>query len=153
MRGQSTIERFESHYIPEPNIGCWLWTSSINENGYGRFTLFAPRRTVSAHRFAYEYYRGTIGDSLTIDHLCRTRSCVNPNHLEAVTMKENIHRGFGHCGNNARKTHCLNGHELKDPNLYYFKGGRICKACVIRRDKERVARRRSERASGGQAAA
>ena len=71
--------------------GCWLWQGAINTNGYGNF--HNKGRTVKAHRFAYEICVGEIPKGLTIDHLCRVRHCVNPSHLEPVTMRENFLRG------------------------------------------------------------
>lgn len=87
-RPLTRAERFWSKV--EKTDGCWLWTSTTNENGYGRFSI--KRRFVSAHRLAYEMTVGPIPDGLTIDHLCRVRSCVRPEHLEAVTLQENCLR-------------------------------------------------------------
>ena len=71
--------------------GCWLWTGWKNDRGYGNFEVDSTR-TVKAHRFAYEVLVGPIPDGLTLDHLCRNPSCVNPEHLEPVTLRENIMR-------------------------------------------------------------
>jgi hypothetical protein len=71
--------------------GCWLWEGAINSQGYGNF--WDGVRFVKAHRFAYECLIGEIPEGLTIDHLCRVRHCVNPSHLEPVTMRENFLRG------------------------------------------------------------
>lgn len=71
--------------------GCWLWTASKNNRGYGTFRLAG--RTVQAHRLVYELLVGPIVDGLTIDHLCRNRACVRPSHLEAVSHQENCARG------------------------------------------------------------
>jgi hypothetical protein len=73
---------------------CWLWTGSSDRLGYGRFSTW-PSVTL-AHRFAYELLAGPIPDGLVIDHLCRTPSCVNPDHLEPVTQRENLRRGARH---------------------------------------------------------
>ena len=77
-----------------------------------------------AHRVAYEKAYGPIPEGLVIDHLCRNGLCVNPEHLEAVTRKENILRGEGACAQNARKTHCKRGHELIPENLIERSDGR-----------------------------
>lgn len=74
--------------------GCWVWIGAITWDGYGRFRL--PDKTVKAHRWSYQHFVGRLPDGLTVDHLCGTRSCVNPNHLEPVTMVENLNRGDGY---------------------------------------------------------
>jgi DNA-binding transcriptional ArsR family regulator len=81
--------------IPEarPELGpCWLWTGSHNGK-YGKLSV--DKRLMYAHRFAYEVHKGAIPDGHVIDHLCRVRLCVNPDHLEPVTNAENIERGAG----------------------------------------------------------
>lgn len=72
---------------------CWLWTGGHNGLGYGRFQLGRRGRLVYAHRYSYELAKGAIPDDLVIDHLCRTSACVNPDHLEPVTIRENHMRG------------------------------------------------------------
>lgn len=69
---------------------CWLWTGTKNPNGYGRFSHNG--RTVQAHRFSYEMHIDTIPPGMQLDHLCRVRHCVRPNHLEPVTQQENLSR-------------------------------------------------------------
>jgi len=78
--------------IPEPNSGCWLWTKAVMANGYGLIMTSTGVRT--AHRVSYEAHKGEIPAGLELDHKCRVRSCVNPDHLEAVTKTENVRRGF-----------------------------------------------------------
>lgn len=72
--------------------GCWLWTASLKPNGYGQFGLNAEVRSYYAHRFAWEIENGAIPGKLTVDHLCRTRNCVNVRHMELVTALENYRR-------------------------------------------------------------
>ena len=68
---------------------------------------------------------------MTIDHLCRNRRCVNPEHLEPVSRGENVLRGDGHSARNARKTHCIRGHEFTVENSYYAPNGKgkRCREC------------------------
>lgn len=70
---------------------CWLWKRHLNRSGYG---MVQAGKLRLAHRVYYERAKGTIPDGLTLDHLCRNRHCVNPDHLEPVTLKENIQRGW-----------------------------------------------------------
>ena len=110
---------------------CWTWTGTMDSSGYGRFYPIkgSPHR-VRAHRVAYELFRGQIPAGLEVDHLCRNRQCVNPDHLEPVTRMENQRRGFSPSGINHRKTHCIRGHEFTPENTYRpADGRRICKAC------------------------
>ena len=121
---------------------CWLWQGSIAKNrGYGTFRK-AHLVSVKAHRFAYEFCVGPIPEGLQIDHLCRVRNCVNPDHLEAVSPRENMRRGVSPAANHARKTHCIRGHEFTPENtrLYSRKRGleRVCRACK-RNERRRAA--------------
>jgi hypothetical protein len=70
---------------------CWLWTGAVDAKGYGR--VLTPDGHRPAHRLAYELAVGPIPDGLVIDHLCRTPGCINPDHLEPVTRRENTLRG------------------------------------------------------------
>lgn len=115
---------------------CWNWVARVDKDGYGVFSL--NRKNVRAHRYSYEEYKGKIGSGLVIDHLCRNKSCVNPDHMETVTNKENILRGFWGGAINHRKTHCINGHPLSGKNLYVQvkTGKRYCRTCDRRRGTE-----------------
>lgn len=133
------IDRFLNKVSPEPNSGCWLWDASLRPDGYGQFSY--KRRPRLAHRFSYEIYVGPIPPDLELDHKCRVRSCVNPDHLEPVTHRENIIRSPLVRKNGdewRRKTHCINGHPLSGDNLGYKdanKRHRRCKQCA--RDRAR----------------
>jgi hypothetical protein len=71
---------------------CWVWFGALNDDGYG--VIWDGTRLVYAHRLMYRWAFGEVPVGLTIDHLCRVRACVNPIHLEPVTNRENIRRGF-----------------------------------------------------------
>lgn len=126
-----------------PKTDCWEWLRSITPKGYGYFETGNDTR---AHRAYYKAFRGDIPQNLQLDHLCRTRSCVNPAHLDVVSSKENTMRGVGDAARNARKTHCKRGHEFKGTNLRIAPRGegakRICITC------SRAGQRRRYRSKG-----
>ena len=124
---EKTMDRFWAKVQAEPNSGCWLWEASVTNDGYGNF--YVPGKPMTAHRFSYEVHRGLVPPGLEIDHLCRIRNCVNPDHLEAITHLENIRRGTpGRY--NLYKTHCPQGHPYRGDNLYSgFNGDRRCRIC------------------------
>jgi hypothetical protein len=103
---------------------CWLWQGSRNDKGYGHIRV--DRRLHGAHRVAYELVVGPIPDGLVIDHLCRVRNCVRPDHLETVTNAENLRRGLS----GILKVECVNGHAYTPENTYrYPDGRRACRTC------------------------
>lgn len=111
---------------------CWLWTDAPSRYGYGRLSVGGRAGRVRlAHRVVWELLVGPISDGMTLDHLCRVRMCVNPDHLEEVTLKENKERGDSFAAVNARKTHCKRGHSLSDlGNLRQSKlPARVCAIC------------------------
>lgn len=105
--------------------GCIRWTGSVMKTGYGRVSVNGIN--MLAHRVAYEHEIGPIPSGLVLDHLCRNRWCINPQHLEPVTITENILRGVGTGAKNKRKTHCIYGHDLSD--AYRYPHGRVCRKC------------------------
>lgn len=121
---------------------CWVWLGGQGKQGYGQLR-WRGSSSMGAHRVAYEELRGPVPNGLHLDHLCRNRLCVNPDHLEPVTPVVNILRGFGAHAQNARKTHCKRGHEFTPENTYLIAGGgRACRACWrANPDKSRLYRR------------
>jgi len=108
---------------------CWLWLGSRYLSGYGMLSI--KSRATPAHRVSYQEFVGRIPEGFQIDHLCRVRHCVNPNHLEPVTQQENLRRAPYTASDLQRsKTHCPQGHFYAGENLYVTPtGGRACRAC------------------------
>lgn len=122
--------RFERSFVRHAS-GCWLWTKRISKNRYGLFAVGHQRR-VYAHRWSYEHNRGEIPAGCDLDHLCRKRACVNPDHLEPVTRQDNLLRGDTIPARHAAKTHCPQGHEYNESNTYRYRGMRQCHTCRAR---------------------
>lgn len=122
---------------------CWEWTGYVNPKGYGNYRRGG--RTHWVHRLAWELLVGPIPDGLEIDHLCRNRRCVNPDHLEPVTRSENLRRGHTSTktADTARaKTRCKHGHEFTPENTYVYvkTGRRQCRRCRCLREGARYRR-------------
>ncbi len=128
-----------------PN-GCWLWTGPKNKDGYGNHS--ENHKVVKAHRWSYEYHKTPIPEGMQIDHICRNRACVNPDHMEVVTKKENTLRSLAPTAINARKTHCYKGHPFTKENTWISpEGWRYCKIC--KREQDRIKRERRRRKMAG----
>lgn len=113
----------------EKTDGCWIWHGAKTANGYGVFNT-GEKRNCLAHRYAYEATHGPIPEGMQLDHLCRTRPCVRPDHLEVVDNRTNQLRGNSPSGVHARQTHCMHGHEFTAENTYRRKNGsRECRQC------------------------
>ena len=111
---------------------CVLWQWKTDRQGYGHINIGG--RWYFAHRLTYEAVNGPIPEGLVIDHLCRTPTCILPEHLEVVTRRENTLRGETLAAANAAKTHCYRGHPLTDVVMDGRK--RRCREC--RRIRQRV---------------
>jgi hypothetical protein len=130
---------FEERYWSKVDLSagpdeCWPWTGYRNPAGYGDFWSIKNGKDVSlrAHRVSYELLVGPIPEGLVIDHLCRVRHCVNPSHLEPVTVRENTLRG----DTPAKRTHCIHGHEFTPENIIRRPSrpnARDCRTCAIAR--------------------
>ncbi len=122
--------------------GCWVWTRYLDASGYGR--LRVDGRKTLAHRAAFELLRGPIPEGLQIDHLCRRRACVNPDHLEPVSLQENVARGLSGAAQAAR-TECPQGHPYTPENtIQHSSGFRRCRICHNAQGRARRARATSQ---------
>lgn len=117
------IARFWAKGNQQPN-GCIIWTGKIGAGGYGATSF--NKKHITVHRLAYTLAVGEIPAGLVIDHLCRTRACINPSHLEPVLQAENVHRG-DRMG--PYTTECKNGHPLSGENLRKQGNRYTCRTC------------------------
>lgn len=136
------IERFMRLVMPEPNSGCWIWLGRIVHGGYGRYA-----RAERAHLASLRLHGIIVPDGLVVDHKCRVRLCVNPDHLEPVTHLENMLRGNTIIRRAIEATHCIRGHPFSGDNLYLHKGVRRCRTCTREAYRRRTEKRRQERAA------
>lgn len=140
MTNENLLPRLRKFIFFDPKTTCWLWQGDITSKGYAQFRVAGKSRC--AHRVAYEIFRGLIPDGLQLDHLCRVRHCVNPDHLQPVTHAENLLRG------KRAQTHCTHGHEWTKDNtrltftrsVFTGEPRRKCRECV--RFYGRLARQR-----------
>lgn len=135
----SPIQRLTSRIEIDASTGCWHYTGVIGPGGYGLIGE-GPRggRVLRTHRVTYEYFKGPIPAGYEIDHLCRTRDCCNPEHLEAVTRAVNVARGM----KKSAQTRCAQGHEFTPENTKQTSRQRVCITCARRRSREHAARKR-----------
>lgn len=139
QRAKTPMERFtEKIEVAD----CWHWLAGVDYDGYGIFSF--EGRDVRAHRWIYMQLVGDIPADLQIDHLCRNTGCVNPDHLEPVPCRVNVHRSASPPAHNYAKTHCLRGHPFDEVNTYWFGPGyRMCRECNRRSDASRGPRARA----------
>lgn len=145
MARRPAIDRFWTFVQRSSPESCWEWTGGVDKRGYGQF--WSGSAGVRAYRWLYERERGPIPTGMHLDHLCRNPSCVNPDHLEVVTPRENIMRGSGVAPAFAARTHCGHGHELEGDNLMVIRSGehvrRRCRTCNAAAQKRYQERRRA----------
>lgn len=130
----------------------WMWTGGTTTLGYGTIWDYDRQRNSMAHRVSWEIaYGQKIPEGLVIDHLCRIPGCVNPRHLQVVSISENTSRGLAPIMgglHNSRKTHCPQGHEYTPENTYIYERGigqsRVCRTCAIERTQERRRKKSQE---------
>jgi hypothetical protein len=129
------VEKFEINH----ETGCWEWTAALVQ-GYGQFQ-YKGKRSYRAHRAAYIELVEPVPDELQMDHLCRNRRCINPDHLEPVTPAENVRRAWAV---RPPVTHCKRGHEFTPENTYWGREvsgtpRRQCRDCRLTQRRERLA--------------
>lgn len=134
----STKARLGDRSIPEPMSGCTLWLGALISSGYGFIKM--SDGTKLAHRVAWEEENGPIPEGLVIHHTCENRQCINPDHLRAVTHRENLMAADNVCSRNAAKTHCPKGHPYSERRDKY--GTRRCRVCQSEATKRANARRK-----------
>ena len=155
-------ERYDSHedsfYAKIQRVpcgGCWLWIAATDPDGYGFH--HSELSTKRAHRYSFWLHNGYLTEGLMVRHLCHNPCCVNPDHLEEGTAKDNrrdaIQAGRASLGDehyNSKKTHCPQGHEYTEDNVYLIqtranaRKSRTCKICTKVRSAEYKRKKRSE---------
>lgn len=137
LRHGSLATRLEQQIAYEPNTGCWLWMGCVNRGGYGRISRGGRSgKSALVHRVSYSLHRGSVPPGYELDHLCRQRSCLNPEHLEIVTRKVNIARGDGPRLTRLKhqqRTHCKWGHPFTADNTRWqidHRNGARCRQCI-----------------------
>lgn len=120
-------ERFMK-YVMLSETGCWNWCGCRRSDGYG--SIMVDGKTELAHRVSYRLLSGDIPEGTVIHHRCFNRRCVNPEHLEPTSRRDNTLNGTSPSALAARKTHCPQGHPYSGNNLLFTtKGGRLCRIC------------------------
>lgn len=134
---------YGSCYKMNITTDCWYWAGSHAKSGYG--TLWDGEKNKRAHRVVYEALVGEIPQDLELDHLCKNKLCVNPEHLEAVTHAENMNRVDYSAIKRQVKTHCPKGHLLDRIRTHYGKTHKECGTCKKELNRIRSIKRSEER--------
>lgn len=140
----STVDRVMAKVQMVSESGCWIFMGSLNGHGYGQLRVGSlrdgSRRMTSTHRVVYEHHHGRMPEGMELDHLCRIRCCVRPDHLELVTRQENQRRGMSVAGINARKVACP---RCGSAFTVQASGRRYCRPCQDAWHREHPKRRGS----------
>lgn len=127
---QNLTKRLKSKIHINDN-GCWCWTGAVFSKVNGKYAQIRMTSNEKksclryAHRVSYEHFVGPVPEGKELDHLCRNTLCINPQHLEPVTHKENMLRRV-----DINKKYCKHGHKMEDDNVYLNpKGARECRTC------------------------
>jgi hypothetical protein len=141
----SVQNRIRTNSTLDAGTGCWMWSSKVGRDGYGLIELRGPaggrssRHWRVAHRVAFEAFVGLVPSGLELDHTCRVRSCVNPDHLEPVTHAENVRRAKPY----GLTASCRRGHSFTLENTRTSGARRVCRQCEAIRSADYRARRRA----------
>jgi len=121
--------RLQDRYYIDAATDCWVWRGKPKDTGYGQINIGG--RVLNAHTMVYEMLVGPVPPGKELDHLCRVKLCVNPDHLEPVTHRENCLRGVGPSAKAAKATRCRKGHPYDEQNTYWRPDGkgRGCRTC------------------------
>lgn len=151
---RNTVEGLRERVVVDSTSGCWRVPDlKVRSDGYLRVSIAGTLGYL--HRIFYEHYVGVVPEGFELDHTCHTddetcrgvgcehRGCVNPDHMDVVTRRENIERS--HVGVvNRSKEECSRGHVYDDENTYHRPdGGRDCRVCMRERSRESYARRKA----------
>ena len=143
-RRTSLHDRFITKVRVIPCGGCWEWTASLQPTGYGQINSGGDAPTMLyAHRVSWELFIGPIPEGMWIDHMCRNRLCVNPQHLRVVTPRQNtIENSRSVPAARAAQTTCSRGHPF---DIVRASGARRCSIC----DDASARRRRESMGANG----
>ena|SRR3990167_402405 len=154
MTNASLVDRFWTRVtIPYSPAQCWIWSGTKDRNGYGTLREgTGHRKRIQAHRASYLIHYGDIPNGLVLDHLCRDKSCVNPLHLRAVSMRENTLAGL-RVGPQPKmwKAVCIRGHEKTPENIGVYRGRvlkRYCRPCQAMHARGRYQRKKGSAVNG-----
>jgi hypothetical protein len=137
------LKRFYTHVEKDPNSDCWVWTATVDRNGYGTFSYNG--KGVSAHRFSYVAQKNNyewLDKAIAVKHSCDTKRCIKVEHLSAGTFSENLQEAWdrGLRVKNSQKPYCNNGHKRSETNYIGVDGYARCREC----DRESTQRRRAK---------
>ncbi len=127
---------FLSKAVKTPS-GCLEWTGYLDKDGYGKFGMWGMWDETHCHRISYKMFKGEIDEGMVVDHVCRNRKCINPDHLRLVTPRQNVlENSNGVAAKNKKKKVCKRGHLLTGENVRIDeRGNRWCYECHRERSK------------------